>query len=89
MDLDTDVPMEDVEDQTYNSNDPSSSSSPIKSANKSTIKEAATSDDAKGEAPSLDALSINQLDAWIEKLSKCEPLSEADVKKLCNMAIDV
>ncbi|KAF3993098.1 hypothetical protein FT663_00922 [Candidozyma haemuli var. vulneris] len=33
--------------------------------------------------------SINQLDQWIEKLSQCEPLSEQDVKKLCDMAIDV
>lgn len=44
MDLDTDVPMEDVEDQqqTYNSNE-----SAIKSANKANVKETATSDDAK------------------------------------------
>ncbi|CAK9437832.1 uncharacterized protein LODBEIA_P22100 [Lodderomyces beijingensis] len=37
----------------------------------------------------LDTSSINQLDQWIEKLSKCEPLSEQDVKKLCEMAVEV
>ncbi|WLF78507.1 protein phosphatase type 2A [Lodderomyces elongisporus] len=37
----------------------------------------------------IDTQSVNQLDKWIEQLSKCEPLSEADVKKLCEMAVDV
>jgi serine/threonine-protein phosphatase 2A catalytic subunit len=35
-----------------------------------------------GELP---AKSLDQLDAWIEKLSQCTPLAEEDVESLCNM----
>lgn len=33
----------------------------------------------------LTSQSLNQLDAWIENLGECRPLSEDDVEKLCNM----
>ena len=33
--------------------------------------------------------SLNQLDSWIETLSQCIPLSEANVEELCNMAKDL
>lgn len=29
------------------------------------------------------------LDKWIEQLKKCEPISEAHVKLLCHLALDV
>jgi hypothetical protein len=29
------------------------------------------------------------LDKWIEQLLRCEPISEADVKVLCHLALDV
>lgn len=32
---------------------------------------------------------INQLDQWIEKISRCEILLEDDIKRLCNMAMDI
>lgn len=32
---------------------------------------------------------LNQLDQWIEKISKCEILLEDDIKRLCNMAMDI
>lgn len=46
--------------------------------------------DNKASKPvELTSNSINQLDQWIERLSKCEILSEDDVSKLCKMAVDV
>lgn len=29
--------------------------------------------------------SVNDLDKWIEKLNDCKPLTEAEVKQLCDM----
>lgn len=46
--------------------------------------------DNKSNKPlELNSSNINQLDVWIEKLSRCEPLPEADVSRLCKMAVDV
>ncbi|EGA75664.1 Pph22p [Saccharomyces cerevisiae AWRI796] len=46
--------------------------------------------DHKSSKPlKLTNTNINQLDQWIEHLSKCEPLSEDDVARLCKMAVDV
>lgn len=33
----------------------------------------------------LTSQSLNQLDAWIETLSQCRPLTEEEVETLCNM----
>ncbi len=43
----------------------------------------------EGPIPELPKSSVNQLDQWIEQLSKCQPLSEDNVAKLCKMAQDV
>ncbi|KAI3402540.2 PPH21 [Candida oxycetoniae] len=67
-----------------NTNNTNSSSSSNSNNNNNT-----NNTNTKQTQPSLDTQSINQLDQWIEKLSKCEPLSEQDVKKLCEMAIEV
>lgn len=80
MDLDTDVPMEDVGEEQHLSQ---SFDSPVGTAG------AASGSTGANSKPQLAPSSINQLDGWIEKLSKCEPLSEEDVKSLCDMAIDV
>lgn len=31
----------------------------------------------------MDTQSVNELDGWIEKLYNCKPLSEQEIKRLC------
>lgn len=46
--------------------------------------------DHKSSTPlELTGAHIGQLDAWLEKLARCEVLAETDVAKLCRMAVDV
>ncbi|CAX42681.1 serine/threonine-protein phosphatase type 2A, catalytic subunit, putative [Candida dubliniensis CD36] len=91
MDLDTDVPMEDVEEQQQHEQHEQSISKqpPTKSLTTLQGTGATATSSAQQQRKDLDGSSINQLDVWIEKLSKCEPLSETDVKKLCDMAVEV
>lgn len=37
----------------------------------------------------LSSQALNQLDAWIESLSQCCPLSEENVETLCNMVCQI
>ena len=32
---------------------------------------------------------MSDLDRWIEQLKRCEPLTEANVKALCERALDI
>ena len=89
MDLDTDVPMEDVEEQQQQQEQSLSKQSATKSLTNPQGTGATATLSAQQQRKDLDGSSINQLDVWIEKLSKCEPLSETDVKKLCDMAVEV
>lgn len=80
MDLDTDVPMEDVEEQQQQQEQSLSKQSATKSLTNPQGTGATATSSAQQQRKDLDGSSINQLDVWIEKLSKCEPLSETDVK---------
>lgn len=67
MDVDTDVPMEDVDD----------------------VKQTLTSPAQPHANRNMEDSQVSQLDAWIDRLSRCEPLAESDVKRLCDMAVEV
>ena len=89
MDLDTDVPMEDVEEQQQQQEQSLSKQSATKSLTNPQGTGATATSSAQQQRKHLDGSSITHFDVWIEKLSKCEPLSETDVKKLCDMAVEV
>lgn len=75
MELDHDVQMEDVgEDSHLGMNED------MQSVGFSNMPMMSRS--APGE---LTSSSLNQLDAWIEQLSQCRPLTEEEVDNLCNM----
>lgn len=75
MDLDHDVQMDDVgDDATLGMTEDMQNSA---FSNMSNIPR-----HTPGE---LTTQSLNQLDAWIETLSQCRPLTEDEVETLCNM----
>lgn len=98
MDTDLDVPMQDAvteqltptvsEDMDLNNN---SSDNNAEEFSVDDLKPGSSGiADHKSSKPlELNNTNINQLDQWIEHLSKCEPLSEDDVARLCKMAVDV
>ncbi|CAI5037585.1 ATV_HP_G0018820.mRNA.1.CDS.1 [Saccharomyces cerevisiae] len=98
MDTDLDVPMQDAvteqltptvsEDMDLNNN---SSDNNAEEFSVDDLKPGSSGiADHKSSKPlKLTNTNINQLDQWIEHLSKCEPLSEDDVARLCKMAVDV
>lgn len=71
MDMDHDVQMEDVNDDTLGMSDEMQPDF----HNLARLPQ-------PGELPTQ---SLNQLDAWIETLSQCRPLTEDEVEALCNM----
>lgn len=56
---------------------------------KSLVKPLGGAEGTNPQTADLNATTVSQLDEWCEKLSKCEPLTEAEVKQLCDMAIEV
>lgn len=75
MDFDRDIQMEDVGDDSII----------IMSDDKQNAGFANMPSMARAAPGELSPKSLNQLDAWIEQLSQCRPLTEEEVDNLCNM----
>ncbi|KAH3902700.1 serine/threonine-protein phosphatase SCDLUD_000284 [Saccharomycodes ludwigii] len=78
------------------SSSPITNSSPssdiISNSIKDTVNTSTTHDNTQSNnnnTTSSSSSNINQLEEWIEHLSKCQILSEDDVSRLCKMAVDV
>lgn len=85
MDIDTDIPMQDVSNEQVDPTLGEDSSSYVNVVQGSS----GIADNKSSEPLELTNSNINQLDKWLEHLSRCEVLSEEDVGRLCKMAIDV
>ncbi|CAI7063137.1 BEM_collapsed_G0007790.mRNA.1.CDS.1 [Saccharomyces cerevisiae] len=98
MDTDLDVPMQDAvteqltptvsEDMDLNNNSSDNNAEEF-SVDDFKPGSSGIADHKSSKPLKLTNTNINQLDQWIEHLSKCEPLSEDDVARLCKMAVDV
>lgn len=73
MELDHDVQMEDVVDDS------------LHLEGETSLNQYGVSVMTRNIPVDLTSQSLNQLDAWIESLSQCTPLSEENVEMLCNM----